>query len=473
MNVTITIPAALPHQKEPLSSSVRFKVWRWGRRAGKTDGAFIASCVGHGARPNGRGFLDGAQIIWIARDYKSADNIWRNHVLLRFANKPGFDVNKQNTRVICEANGGSLTVYSAENIDSARGNKFDGIVIDEAAHIDLDTAWNDVLRFCLADRRGWAIIMSTTYTASFFNALCERVESGEMGKAWNCSHLTARDNPKIDKQELDDLIAEYDDEVKLKQEMFAELVVPGGYAFPEWDTSVHVSKAEPPQEWSWVGCMDYNYAEPGWFGIAAMNSDKIMFRWGMKFQKVEPFDLGFRLGMSLQSRFPRPSYIVADSQMFAVTQGQITIAAEIQAGLSKAYGGEGPGLVPGPKGPNSRVQSKVLIHKLLRFERNQDGTVSAWKAPKMTFHPDCMEAILTIPKLLRDPLDPEDVKKNSATDGSYDAIRYLAMMFAPNNWRQEKKEHRPDRHPGFDDGHRRKWGHEEEEIPSTRYTRAS
>lgn len=473
MNVQIEIQQALTHQKGPLSSAARFKVWRWGRRAGKTRGAFIAATVGHGAKPNGRGFLSGGEIIWIARDYPNSDTIWRKEVLRRFANKPGFKVNKQDRRVECEANGGSLTIYSADNIDSIRGGDWDGVIIDEAAHIDLDSVWNDVVRPGLADRKGWAIQMSTTYTASFFNALCERIEAGELGKVWECSHLTAFDNPKIERQEIDDMVKEYADEVKLRQEIYADLVVPGGYAFPEWDASVHVSKAEPPQEWPWVGCIDYNYEEPGWFGIAAVDGGRIAFRWGMKFQKIEPFDLGYRVGMILNARFQRPVYIVADAQMFASTQGTVTIAGEFQAGLAKAYGPDGaPGVIPGPKGPNSRVQSKVLVHKMLRFEKNADGTVSPWKAPKLTFHPDCMEPILTIPKLLRDPLDPEDVLKDSKRDGSYDALRYLVMQHAPSGWRGEtKREHRPDRHPGFDDGARRRWMHEEDEEPHTRYVR--
>jgi hypothetical protein len=194
----------------------------------------------------------------------------------------------------------------------------------------------------------------------------------------------------------------------------------------------------------------------------------------MKFQKVEPFDLGFRIGTILQARFPRPLYIVSDAQMFATTQGTVTIAGEVQAGLKKACGDNAPALIPGPKGPNSRIQSKVLLHKLLSFERDKDGTVKPWKAPKLTFHPDCVEPIATIPRLLRDEHNPEDVAKDSSKDGAYDAIRYLVMQHAPAGWREEpKREHRPDRHPGFSEGIRRKWQQDEEEAPSTRYVRAS
>lgn len=472
MNVEIKIQAALRHQKGPLSSKFRFKAWRWGRRTGKTRAAFIAATIGHGAEPNGRGFLAGGEVLWVARDYPNSDTIWRKEILKRFQNKPGFKVNKQDRRVECEANGGSLTICSADNIDSVRGGDWDGVIVDEAAHIDLDSVWNDVIRPGLADRKGWGVLMSTTFPGSYFNQLCEEIEDGKKGAAWECVPLDARQNPKIDPQEFQDMHNEYVDEVKRDCELYAKLVVPGGYAFPEWDSGVHVRKNEPPLEWTWIGTIDYNYTEPGWFGIAALDSGHVMFRWGMRFQKVEPFDLGFRLGMSLQARFPRPAYIVCDAQMFALTTGTVTVAGEVQAGLAKAYGGDGPGLVPAPKGPNSRVQSKILLHSMLRFERNEDGSVSPWKAPKLTFHPDCHDAIVSIPKLVRDPLHPEDVLKNSSVDGPYDAVRYLVMQHAPNNWRQERPDPRPDRHPGFADGVRRRWQQEEEEPPSTRYVRA-
>lgn len=472
MEVTVKIQSALPHQKGPLLSKSRFKVWRWGRRTGKTRAAFIAATVGHGALPNGRGFLSGGEILWVARDYPNSDTIWRKEILRRFANKAGFKVNKQDRRVECEANGGSLTICSADNIDSVRGGDWDGVIIDEAAHVDLDGVWNDVIRPGLADRKGWAIPMSTTKPASYFNQLCEEVEAGKKGPRWECFALDARQNPKIDPQEFKDMHDEYLDEVKRDCELYAKLTVPGGFAFPEWDSSVHMSKAEPPVDWSWAGCMDWNYVQAGWFGLAAVNGDRVAFRWGMKFQKMEPFDVGFRIGMTMRERFPRPIYIVADSQMFATTDGQQTIAGEVQAGLQKAYGGEGPALIKGPKGPNSRIQSKILIHKLLRFEKNADGSVSPWKAPKITFHPDCHDVARTLPRLLRDPHNPEDVD-TKGDDGPYDAIRYLAMMHAPADWREDKqREVRPDRHPGFSEGVRRKWDPNETETPVSRYVRA-
>lgn len=473
MIVTINIQAPLEHQEEPLESKKRFKVLRWGRRAGKTRVAFIASTVGHGP---GRGFLAGGEIIWIARDYPNSDTIWRKEILKRFANKPGFYVNKQDRRVVCEAQGGgSLTVYSADNIDSIRGGDWDGVIIDEAAHQDLDTVWNEVVRPGLVDRKGWALIMSTTKAGSHFNDICERILEGHMGKTWGHWYATAFDNPKMDKAEIQSMIDEYADEVKLKQEVFAELVVPGGFAFPEWNSAVHVSKAEPPKDWLWVGCMDWGYVNPGWFGLAALGPDgEVAFRWEMKFQKTEPKDIGFSIGSRLGS-FPHLLYVACDAQMFASTQSEVSIADEVQAGLKEAMREMCPGLISAPKGPNSLRNGKIQVHQALKWTPSKDNPnkpESRWKAPRLTFHPDCGYAITTIPKLRRDENDPEKIDTKSNNDHAIDAVRYLLATHRPMPERADNEQVDPDRHPGFMEGRRKpKWEREEEVYSDARYQR--
>jgi hypothetical protein len=468
--VHIDIALPLEHQEEPLAGEARFKVWRWGRRAGKTRAAFRACCRGHGAKPNGRGFLDGGEIIWISRDYPNSDTVWRKEILRRFANKHPITVNKQDRRV--EFQGGSLTVYSADNIDSIRGGDWDGAVISEAAHMDLDTVFHEVVRPGLVDRKGWAIIESTSKSGSYFNDLCERVMLGEMGPVWKQWHRTAFDNPVIDDAEVHDLIASYDDEVMLKQEMYAELVVPGGFAFGEWNSSVHVMKQNPPKEWNWVGCMDWGYVRPGYFGLCALGPDAEMyFRKELKFTETEPFVVGFTIGMML-SGFPRVPYIASDPQMWSRDRSENTIADEVQAGLRKAMRDEAPALIEAPKGPGSRIRGKVLMHKALKWEASPDNPNqprSQWKAPRMRFHEDCAYAITSIPKLARDPNNPEDCD-TKGEDHAFDAIKGLLLMHNPFPEKSEHEARDPDRHPGLTkQGRRKPWEPDEDSASHSRY----
>ena len=474
--VFIDIPKPLLHQQGPLDSTKRFKAWRWGRRGGKTRAAFQAATAGHGA---GRGMLDGGEVLWVARDYSNSDVIWRKEILKRFANKPGFEVNKQDRRVTCLANGGTLTISSAENIDSVRGGDWDGIILDEAGHYDLHYVWLDVVRPGLSDRLGWAILMSTTKTGSYFNSLCETVMEKTRGDSWGHWYLTALDNPKIDNDEFQALVDEYDDEVKLKQEVYAELVVPGGFAFPEWNTAVHVAKIEAPAYWTWVGCMDWGYMNPGWFGLCAVGPDgERFFRWEFKFQQMEPYDVGFQVGLTLASKFPRPIFISGDSAMFSRTQGELTIADEIQRGLNTACKEQAPALIAAPKGPGSRLNGKILMHQAMKWTPHPDKPNEPkghWAAPRLRFHPDCAYAISTIPKLTRDERNQEDVDTTGA-DHAYDAIRYLLLTHAPKPQSQVQKQ--PDMHPGISKEGRRKtksWERQFEVDPeiTTRYWRGN
>jgi len=471
--VNIIIPTALEHQTEPLDEAVRLKCWRWGRRAGKTRAAFQAATVGHGG---GIGCLAGGEILWIARDYPNSDTIWRKEILKRFANKPGFKINKQDRRVICEANDGSLTICSADNIDSVRGGDWDGVIIDEAAHQDLNTVWNDVVRPGLVDRKGWAIIMSTTKAGSYFNDLCERWQLGDLGATWGHWYRTAFDNPKLDKAEIQEMIDEYDDEVKLKQEVFAELVVPGGLAFPEWNSAVHVSKAEPPREWLWVGCMDWGYVNPGWFGLAALGPDtETSFRWEFKFQKMEPYDVGFQVGTKLKA-YPPLLYVTCDAQMFASTQSEVSVANDVQRGLQDAMGKACPVLISAPKGPNSLTTTKMQVHQALKWTPDKDNPnqpASRWKAPRLTFHPDCGYAITTIPKLRRDENNPEKVD-TTGEDHAYDGVRYLLATHRPKPEHIGRDDVDNEHHPGFAGKHRKsRWEPDEEPVSEGRYQRGA
>ena len=57
-------------------------------------------------------------------------------------------------------NGARIQLFGADNADAMRGLHFDGVVIDEIADMRPDT-WNAVIRPCLIDRKGWALLIGT------------------------------------------------------------------------------------------------------------------------------------------------------------------------------------------------------------------------------------------------------------------------------------------------------------------------
>jgi len=213
---------------------------------------------------------------------------------------------------------------------------------------------------------------------------------------------------------------------------------------------------------------------PGWFGLAALGPDtEVAFRWGFKFQKMEPFDVGYQIGVKLAAKFGPVSFVVCDAQMWAATQSETSIADEVQMGLKKACGDFTPGLVPAPKGKNSRVNMKMMFHQALSWEPHPDDPnkpKSRWKAPRMTFHPDCGYAITSIPKLTRDEKNPEDVD-TTGDDHAFDSIKgLLGVVHRPRPHPGHRRQENRDRHPGMSkDGRRSRWEPEDRVEQTTRY----
>lgn len=242
----LVLPYPLEHQEGVIAHPSKRKLWRAGRRTGKTRAAFIMGVDGHGPDVDGRpampGILQGGDIVWLAPDFPQSQAIWREEVLPRFDGRPGVDLNLTERRVSIDGLG-SLEIRSAENIDGVRGRKLDGVIIDEAAHLDLEYALNAVLFYTLIDRDGWLFLMSTTNgahdgnsaqrTPSYFNLLVEEIEAGKR-PGWRAWHSKTEDNKRLPQG----VIQEMRDEVgrgslREQEEMDALLVAGGGRFYPE------------------------------------------------------------------------------------------------------------------------------------------------------------------------------------------------------------------------------------------------
>lgn len=272
---TLRLPKPLAHQRPILDHPARFKLWRAGRRTGKSRCALIGSVVGHGPDRLRKGLLQGGAVAWFAPDYKQAQAIWREELKPRFSGLPGCEVSETEKRVAFPAIGGWLQLLSAENIDAARGWKLDGAVCDEGAYWDLEYGWNAVIRPALADKQGWALFGSTTNAGhdgnaikrvpSYFNLLCERADRHELGADWQVFHNRTEDNPKIPRAEIQAMRSEYGpDSATAAQELDAELHVLGGRYY-QLDSSIHLvpRRALPttlPSWWEYWAGYDWGYA---------------------------------------------------------------------------------------------------------------------------------------------------------------------------------------------------------------------
>jgi hypothetical protein len=250
-NDELLLPEPVGKQLEWLDSPATRKVLRVGRRGSKTRFAFLAALTGHGpgwddSEPSMGGVLSGGDVVWIAQNYTNlATVLWREEIVPRMGHLPWVNLKVQTHDV--EIPGlGALMLRSGdrEAIDSIRGigARLKGVIVDEAAWLDLRGALQDVILPALADNDGWLIIMSTTNAGSdggyddtgapqvpsYFNLLCAEIRANKRSDEWQEFTGTAYDNPTLSKKAIDELVSEYPpDSPKLKQEVFAELLETG------------------------------------------------------------------------------------------------------------------------------------------------------------------------------------------------------------------------------------------------------
>ena len=220
----IYLSAPMAHQIDVLRDPARSKVLACGRRWGKTKTGELACVEGHGPREGGhRGALDGGNIWWVAPSYPIANMIWRS---LKTSLKDGWETKNENDRRIVLPGGGSISVKSADNPDSLRGDGLDGCVLDEAAFMKKD-AWAACIRPALSDKRGWAMFLTTPNGLNWFHDIWQDVPNRKGWKRWQ---RPTSDNPLIDDDELDAARREVGPYL-FSQEYEAQFLTAGGGLF--------------------------------------------------------------------------------------------------------------------------------------------------------------------------------------------------------------------------------------------------
>jgi phage terminase large subunit-like protein len=204
-----------PGQREVHNSAARFRVLSAGRRWGKTR-LGVNECIDVAAH--------GGRSWWIAPTYKMSEVGWRP--LRRMAGKIGAEIRKVDRQIVLP-NGGEVTVRSADNPDSLRGEGLDFVVLDEFAYMQPD-AWIEAIRPALSDRQGKALFISTPRGRNFFWELYQRGISGEHDYASFQFPTVA--NPYIAPSEVEAARRELP-ELIFRQEYLAEFIDDQGSVF--------------------------------------------------------------------------------------------------------------------------------------------------------------------------------------------------------------------------------------------------
>lgn len=216
--VTVTLPPLHDAQRTIAKHPARFKVVCCGRRFGKTV-LGIVLCIRSAAK--------GGRVWWVAPSYSVALEGWA-YLLRLVRNFPGAKTHVSRLKVSFPG-GGSIEIKTADNPDNLRGAGLDGVVLDEAASMKQEV-WDLVLRPALADKRGWALFISTPKHFNWFYDLYTHAE-GQQNEDWACWQHPTWDNPFIPTEEIEaaqrDMASEDFD-----QEFGASFTAIGGAVFP-------------------------------------------------------------------------------------------------------------------------------------------------------------------------------------------------------------------------------------------------
>ena len=216
----ISLPRPLDHQLEVLRSPSRMKVLACGRRWGKTVLALLACVQGHGPDGRWRGALNGGNVLWVAPTFGISAEIWR---YLKRSTEGAWTAKSEVEHRIDLPGGGAITVRSADDPDSLRGSGYDGVVLDESAFC-LEETWTQAIRPTLADRQGWAILISTPRGLNWFHRLFLDAENMSDWERWQ---QPTSANPKIAERELAEMRAGMDSHSH-SQEILAQFVSSSG-----------------------------------------------------------------------------------------------------------------------------------------------------------------------------------------------------------------------------------------------------
>jgi hypothetical protein len=233
---TLQVRMPKPHdaQAQIMASPARFKVVCCGRRFGKTS--FIP-------RMRIKRMLQGEPGSYYAPNYKMLQQFYRDtkDLLAPIIT----NVSKQEHRFEF-IGGGSLTMWSLDSPDTARGRKYGFADIDEAAMIpSLEDAFNAVIRPTLSDLEGDAGFWSTPRGLNYFQVLYARGEDPGYPE-WQSFRFPTSANPFIKQSEIDAAQLDLPQDV-FRQEYMAEFIQGEGAVFRNITANLYAG-GETPEE---------------------------------------------------------------------------------------------------------------------------------------------------------------------------------------------------------------------------------
>jgi hypothetical protein len=212
-----------PHKGQQTlhNSEARFRIVCAGRRWGKSLAA-AQEALCSAIQPETVGWV-------IAPNYGLAEKIFREVLWTLKRKMPEWIEKESESRMFIKLKNGSIIEgKSAENIDSLVGEGLDWAILDEAARLP-EAAWYQAIRPALADKEGWAMIISTPVGRNWFYKIFTRGQDSKfpLYASWT---FPSKTNPFLAPVELQEAKGTLPERV-YKQEIEAQFLDDSGAVF--------------------------------------------------------------------------------------------------------------------------------------------------------------------------------------------------------------------------------------------------
>ena len=155
-----------------------------------------------------------------------------------------------------------LLLLSADSPDTILGEGYDGVIVDEAARIP-GGVWQMNIRPALADKRGWAIFISTPTGRNWFYDIHKRGKDPAPTNQYASFTFTSKDNPYFPPEEWDEAKISTPQDI-FRQEYEAEFLEDTAGVFRNVEGCLD-PRAELPQHGNVVvGCDLAKYTDFTW-----------------------------------------------------------------------------------------------------------------------------------------------------------------------------------------------------------------
>lgn len=190
-----------------------------------------------------------------------------------------------------------------------------------------------------------------------------------------------------------------------------------GQFFTRWRDQVHVMEPfDIPLDWDHFICSDYGFNKPYavlWFARPPKTNTVFVY----KEQYGPSVDLDeqiFRAWQTTEDMALPIKAVILDPSMFA----KVNVKGERTEAMSTHWQKRFNNV---RRGNNERVPGWRLVREMLDWQERPDGGVLV--PPRLFFFRTCSNAVRTIPKLIIDEHNPEDVDTDGE-DHAADALRY-------------------------------------------------